>query len=91
VDLTGSGYSVYTYNFGQVNATSNPVITDGAMPKGTVFSFIVTAPGTQSVILDSPNSQALLVTTGNNSTPEPASFFLIGAGLLGLAMVRRRA
>jgi hypothetical protein len=97
VDATASAYSVYSYDFGNImSAINNPVFTDGAMPVGTVFTFIATTKNTQSVVYDSPNGEGLLVTVQGVSqspppVPEPASLSLIGAAIIGFAVMRRRS
>jgi len=90
VDPAATGYEVFTYAFGLVNLPSGiPVFTTGVSPIGTVFTSILTTHGTKSVILDSPNSEGLLV--GAN-VPEPKYYSLLLLGMLALCgFVWRRA
>jgi hypothetical protein len=90
VDPSATGYEVFTYAFGLVNLPSGiPVFTTGVSPIGTVFTSILTTHGTKSVILDSPNSEGLLV--GAN-VPEPRYYTMLLLGMLALGgFVWRRA
>ena len=82
VDPSATGYEVFTYAFGLVNLPSAiPTFTTGISPIGTVFTSILTTHGTKSVILDSPNSEGLLV----SPVPEPKFYSLLLAGMLALA------
>jgi hypothetical protein len=82
-DPTATGYEVFAYNFGLVSLPTIPTFTTGTSPNGTVFTAILTTHGTKSVILDSPNSEGLLVGP-QTVVPEPRFY---GVLLLGLMAV----
>ena len=92
-DPTATGYEVFAYDFGLVNLPSAiPTFTTGTSPNGTVFTAILTTQGTKSVILDSPNSEGLLV--GPATVPEPRFYSLLLLALVavgGLAWRRAQA
>jgi hypothetical protein len=90
VDPAATGYEVFTYAFGLVTLPAGiPVFTTGVSPIGTVFTSILTTHDTKSVILDSPNSEGLLV--GAN-VPEPRFYSLLLLGMLAVCgYVWRRA
>ncbi|HEY8715851.1 MAG TPA: PEP-CTERM sorting domain-containing protein [Candidatus Acidoferrum sp.] len=69
--------------------TDNPqtVTLPGGQPAGTIFmAFTEDADGNLALVTPWSSS---LVTTTTTSTPEPGSFMLLGAGLIGLLALKR--
>jgi hypothetical protein len=99
-----SGYAVYSFDFGKVTfgQTTDPQFTTlYDFPTGTIITGFAgsTTCGYQKINKvqtwvctktrdATANSSSLLVTA--TAAPEPASFALLGAGLIGLQFARRR-
>ena len=86
---SATGYFVYEFQFGYVNfKTGQPTFSaDFSVPAGTVLlAYLRTCKYGSCDWTATAQSAALLVT----KTPEPASLVLLGTGLLGIRLLKRK-
>ena len=99
LDPGATGFNVFAADLGPItlqdpsNPNVSPLenITSGALPAGSyIVAFLNEGNATAPDWVATANSGAIFETGTPTSAPEPGTLVLLGAGMLGLAGLRRR-
>ena len=91
-----SEFEVYDVALGSFNTSGTVIpvsfnVTGGAFPNGTIFVGFLEDNNQSSLVVDqTPISEGIVVDSSHTPTPEPASLFLFGSGLLVVGGALRR-
>lgn len=89
VDLFDNGTNIFSSTI-SLSQTSDAFNVTEALGAGDTIVFFVTTPGSGAADYNT-GLQATITQNASGSVPEPGTTALLGAGLAGLAMFRRRS